>query len=150
MHGKRSVRWAHLFANSNKCTWNHDILCTINKSISGQPWVPSWELVTLACVAGWCRVGALLHHLVSLLTDGLEPLVLKEERQEETAGWEDGKMSCRDSSCIQKILVCGRWIHQSCCCSSHRLLSSSCDHGAVLAHRGFLNFHSQIKRASYV
>ena len=34
-------------------------------------------------MAGWRRVGALLHHLVTLLTDRLQPLVLQGGREEE-------------------------------------------------------------------
>lgn len=45
----------------------------------------SWTVVALAGVAGWWCVGPLLHHLVTLLTDGVQPLVLREEGKTKTS-----------------------------------------------------------------
>lgn len=39
----------------------------------------SGAFLALAGVAGRWRVGALLHHLVTLLADGVQPLVLQED-----------------------------------------------------------------------
>lgn len=47
-----------------------------------QSCVPSWDLVGFARVAGWWRIGSLLYHLVTLLTDFIQPLILQRGRQE--------------------------------------------------------------------
>lgn len=50
---------------------------------------PSRQLVGLAGVAGRWRVRPLLHHLVPLLTDGVQPLVLEEGGGDEEGIAED-------------------------------------------------------------
>lgn len=59
---------------------------TFYKQRAGRSRVPSWRLVGLSRVAGWRSVGPRLHHLVTLLTDGMQPLVLQGGRQKEVIG----------------------------------------------------------------